>query len=209
MTARLVLASHNIGKVAELREILDGLDVTLVSAADVDLPEVEETGDSFAANALLKATAGVTAAALPCVADDSGLCVDALGGAPGIYSARFAASRGQTPANAADTDRVNVDLVLQLLQGIPAERRTARFVCAAALALPGGDHHLVEATVEGRLVAQPRGTGGFGYDPLFVPDGHTLTTAQMTPAQKHVLSHRGKAFRKLRPVIARCVTKGV
>lgn len=202
MTARLVLATHNKGKVAELRQILAGLDIELLSAEEVDLPDVEETGDSFAGNALLKARAGVAASGLPCVADDSGLAVDALSGAPGIYSARYAAQAG-IRATPADTDRANLNLVLSHLDDVPSEERTARFVCAAVLALPSGAHHTIEAVLEGTLLTGPRGSGGFGYDPIFVPLGHERTTAEMTADQKHAISHRGKAFRALRPIIAK------
>lgn len=201
MTARLVLATHNAGKVAELRAILDGLDVVLLGADDVDLPDVEETGDSFAANALLKARAGVAATGLPCVADDSGLAVDALGGAPGIFSARWAARHGRAPGPAG-VDRTNLDLVLEQLADVPDDDRGGAFVCAAALALPGDGHEVVEGEVRGRLLHAPRGDGGFGYDPIFLPHGHDRTTAEMTPAEKHAISHRGKAFRALRAAIA-------
>ncbi len=199
-TIRVVLATHNAGKVAELRDILDGLDVELLGADDVDLPDVEETGDTFAANALLKARAGVEATGLPCVADDSGLAVDALDGAPGIFSARWAARHGREPSDAANTA-----LLLEQLVDVPPADRTARFVCAAALALPDGHHQVVEAALEGRVVDAPRGDGGFGYDPVFVPVGEDRTTAEMTAAEKHAISHRGKAFRALRPVIAELV----
>ncbi|MGI9015733.1 MAG: non-canonical purine NTP pyrophosphatase [Euzebya sp.] len=232
MTAQLVLATHNDGKVAELRAILDGLGIDLLSAADVGLPDVEETGDSFAANALLKARAGVVACGLACIADDSGLVVDALNGAPGIYSARYAevnqvspkraSSSPQTsdlrigpgrPADSSDlrigkgagraeVDQANLDLLLQHMSDVGQGDRTARFVCAAALVLPDGRHHTVEAAVEGMAVEVPRGSGGFGYDPVFQPRGHDRTTAQMSPAEKHAISHRGKAFRALRPVLA-------
>lgn len=203
MTTELVLATRNDGKVAELRQILDGVDVRLVSAADLDLADVEETGDTFAANALLKATAGVATSGLACVADDSGLVVDALNGEPGIFSARYAAMNGVLPDPGNDADRANMDLLLDRMMDVPDEQRTARFVCAAVLALTDGTHQIAEAAVEGTLVRRPRGRGGFGYDPLFVPKGHTITTAEMSPAQKHALSHRGKAFRALRPAIAK------
>ncbi|CAN5174881.1 RdgB/HAM1 family non-canonical purine NTP pyrophosphatase [soil metagenome] len=210
--ATLVLATHNAGKVAELRAILAGLDVTLIDAATAALPEVEETGDTFSANALLKARAGVAASGLPCVADDSGLAVDALDGAPGILSARWARVHDALPdaqdpdradLDRADVDRANLHLVLEQLRDVPADRRTARFVCAAALALPDGTWETVEATLVGSLLTAPRGEGGFGYDPLFLPRGGDRTTAEMTSSEKHAISHRGKAFRALRPVIAR------
>lgn len=189
---RLVLATHNAGKVAELREILTGLDVVLLDAGDLELPDVEETGDSFAANATLKARACAGATGLPCVADDSGLVVDALDGAPGIYSARYAGPQRD--------DQANLDRVLVELQGVTD--RTARFVCAAALALPDGRLQVVEAAMEGEITLAPRGSGGFGYDPVFQPTGHSRTTAEMSAADKHAISHRGKAFRALRQPIA-------
>ncbi|HUG83688.1 MAG TPA: RdgB/HAM1 family non-canonical purine NTP pyrophosphatase [Euzebya sp.] len=202
MTTQLVLATHNAAKVAELQAILEGLRVELLDGDDVGLPPVEEIGDSFAANALLKARAGVAATGLACVADDSGLVVDVLDGAPGIFSARWAQRQGH-PIGEQGIDRANVDVVLQQMRGVPPEDRTARFVCAAALVLPDGRHETVEATLEGRLADAPRGTGGFGYDPIFHPRGSDRTTAEMSAAEKHAISHRGKAFRALRPAIAR------
>ena len=210
MTARLVLATHNDAKVAELRAILAELDVDLLSAGDcaamgLPLPEVDETGDSFAANALLKARSGVAATGLACVADDSGLVVDALGGEPGIHSARYAGMAGEECGRQA-RDSANLDLVLRRLEGVPDPQRTARFVCAAVLALPDGHHEVVEGAVEGRLLTGPRGNGGFGYDPIFLPDGHDRTTAEMSADEKHAISHRGTAFRALRPSIAAHLT---
>ncbi len=210
MSTRLVLATHNDAKVAELREILEGLDVELVSAGVVHLPDVEETGATFAENALLKVRAGVSASGLPCIADDSGLVVDVLDGAPGVHSARYAALYGPPEVGAPSSDRTTVDqanlrLVLLRLAGIPPSQRTARFTCAAALALPDGTDHVVESDMEGTVLDEPRGTAGFGYDPLFVPVGETRTTAEMTAAEKHAISHRGKAFRLLRPLILRYV----
>lgn len=207
MTASLVLATQNRGKVAELRDILEGLDVVLLGATDVDLPHVEETGDTFAANALLKARAGVAASGLACVADDSGLAIDALDGAPGIYSARWAARHGVAPGPAG-ADRANLELVLRQLADVPAAGRTASFVCAAVLALPDGSHEEVVATIDGTLLDAPRGEGGFGYDPIFTPLGEGRTMAEMSGAEKHAISHRGKAFRGLYPAIARHLAAG-
>lgn len=192
MSIRLVLATGNAGKVRELREILSGLDVSLLDGSVVDLPDVEETGLTFAANALLKAHATAVATGLPCVADDSGLVVDALGGEPGIYSARYAGPQRD--------DQANLERVLDQLS--PGDPRTARFVCAAALVLPDGTEHVVEGAMEGTITSPPRGTNGFGYDPIFQPVGHSITTAEMSSADKHAISHRGKAFRRLRPRIA-------
>jgi XTP/dITP diphosphohydrolase len=188
----LVLATHNQGKVAELRRILDGLDVELVDAGEIALPDVEETGETFADNALAKARAARDATGLPCVADDSGLVVDALGGAPGVRSARYAGRHGD--------DAANLALVLQRMAG-QADRR-ARFVCVAALAAPDGREWTAEGTLEGVLEDEPRGDGGFGYDPILVPIGERRTVAELAPAEKDAISHRGKAFRGLRPAVA-------
>lgn len=191
MTHRLVLATANQGKLAELRRILDGLDVELLSAADVALPDVEETGSTFTENALLKARAAAAACGLPCVSDDSGLVVDTLGGDPGVRSARYAGRHGD--------DEANLRLVLERLG--EGEDRAARFVCVAALVSPDGREWTADGVLEGRIVDAPRGSNGFGYDPVFVPAGHDRTTAQMTPQEKDSISHRGQAFRALRPAV--------
>ena len=192
----LVLATRNPHKLEELHEILAeaGVDVRLVAASDFpDVPDVAETGATFAANALLKAHAVAAATGMPAVADDSGLCVDALNGMPGIFSARWAGGHGD--------DRANLDLVLAQIADVPDERRGAAFECAAALALPDGTERVAEGRVEGVLVRERRGSGGFGYDPVFVPHGDTRTTAEMSAAEKHAISHRGRAFRGLAPAI--------
>jgi XTP/dITP diphosphohydrolase len=190
----VVLATHNQHKVAELRRILDDhdLSVTLVSGRELDLPDVEETGDTFAENALLKARACAEATGLPAIADDSGLVVDALGGDPGVRSARYAGRHGD--------DQANLRLVLERLGS--SSQRTARFVCVAALALPGGDHVTETGTMEGVITHEPRGDGGFGYDPIFVAAGQRRTNAELTPQRKDAISHRGAAFRALRPHLA-------
>ncbi|KUL35712.1 dITP/XTP pyrophosphatase [Streptomyces sp. NRRL F-4489] len=193
---RLVLATRNNGKLAELRAILDAadLDVELVGAdAYPDVPDVKETGVTFAENALLKAHALARATGHPAVADDSGLCVDVLGGAPGIFSARWAGRHGD--------DRANLDLLLAQLSDIDAPHRAAHFACAAALALPDGTERVVEGTLKGVLRRTPAGTGGFGYDPILQPLGETRTCAELTPAEKNAISHRGKAFRALAPLV--------
>jgi XTP/dITP diphosphohydrolase len=193
---RLLLASANQGKLRELRTILDGLPVELVGLAEAGLgepPEVEETGDTFLENALLKGRAYAAWSGLAAVADDSGLEVDALGGAPGVRSARYA---GQGAG-----DQANLDKLLAALDGVPPERRTARFRCAAVLVDPGGGEWHAEAAWEGRVLAAPRGSGGFGYDPVFLPDGWDRTSAEVDQATKDAASHRGKAFRALRPAI--------
>ena len=196
MTKRLVLATRNQHKVAELRDILGaaGLDVELVGAdAFPEVPDVPETGVTFAENALLKAHALARATGLPAVADDSGLCVDVLGGAPGIFSARWAGRHGD--------DKANLDLLLAQLGDIAAEHRAASFACAAALALPDGTECVVEGQLRGTLRHAPSGTNGFGYDPILQPEGETRTCAELTPEQKNAISHRGKAFRALVPVV--------
>ena len=190
MTRHLVLATRNVGKVVELRRILDGLDVDLVGTdAFPDLHDVAETGTTFAENALIKAREVADFTGLASVADDSGLCVDALNGMPGVLSARWAGRHGD--------DAANLDLVLAQLAEVPDERRGARFTCAAAIAIPGGRELVVEESIFGSLIRAPRGSGGFGYDPIFVPEGETRTTAEMTAAEKDSISHRGKAFRAL------------
>ena len=192
----LLLGSANQGKLRELRTILGGLPVELVGLAEAGLgepPEVEETGDSFLENALLKARAYAAWSGLAAVADDSGLEVDALGGAPGVRSARYA---GQGAS-----DRANLVKLLAALAGVPPERRTARFRCAAVLVDPEVGERHAEAAWEGRVLEAPRGSGGFGYDPVFLPDGWDRTSAEVDQATKDAASHRGKAFRALRPAI--------
>ena len=192
---RVVLATRNPGKLLELRRILAPYDVELVGLDDV--PPYEpgpETAPDFAGNALAKAREAVQHTGLPAVADDSGLAVDALHGMPGVLSARWAGRHGD--------DRANLELVLGQLADVPDARRGARFVCAAAYALPDGRSEVVEGVVEGTLLRSPRGTGGFGYDPLFVPHGHRRTTAEMSADDKDAISHRGQAFRALAPRLA-------
>ena len=193
----LVLATANPHKLIELTRILDAghVDVRLLSLAEFPgAPEVAETGATFAENALLKAHAIAHFTGLPAVADDSGICVDALNGMPGVLSARWSGRHGD--------DEANLRLLLGQLADIPDERRGARFVCVAALALPGGREHVSEGVVTGLLIREPRGHNGFGYDPIFVPDSADITTAEMDPADKDRISHRGKALRGLAPVIA-------
>lgn len=185
----VVLATHNRHKVVELRRIMDGAPIELVSGLDLQIPDVEETGDTFADNALLKARACVEATGLPSVADDSGLVVDALRGAPGVRSARYA-------GEGADDD-ANLRLVLERLGG--ATERSARFVCVAALVTPDGHEVTEDGVMDGVLTDAPRGDGGFGYDPIFVAVGEQRTNAELTPTEKDAISHRGAAFRALRP----------
>ena len=225
MTAvvRLVAATHNAGKLVEIRTILardlgeraDG--VELVSAGSLGLPDPVETGRSFRENALLKARDVARRTGLPALADDSGLIVDVMGAAPGIFSARWSGRHGD--------DRANVDLLLGQIADIPDAGRTARFRCAAALVVPGGQTKQGESAVEtvgfgempGRIIRTPRGSRGFGYDPIFVPDEQprpvggaaaadaapALTSAELTPQQKNAISHRARAITSLVPAIAR------
>jgi XTP/dITP diphosphohydrolase len=192
----LLLASANQGKLRELRTILAGLPVELVGLTQAGLgdpPEVEETGDTFLENARIKARAYAAWSGRAAVADDSGLEVDALGGAPGVRSARYAGEGAG--------DRANLDKLLAALAGVPPERRTARFRCAAVLVDPEGGEWHAEAAWEGRVLDAPRGTGGFGYDPVFLPNGWDRTSAEVDQVTKDAASHRGKAFRALRPAI--------
>ena len=189
---RVLLATRNEGKVLELRRILAPHGLVLVGMSDAPAYEPgPETGATFVENALAKAAEAAAATGMPSVADDSGLTVDALNGMPGVLSARWAGQHGQ--------DRANLDLVLAQLAEVPDARLGAAFVCAAALVLPDGRQAVVEGRLRGRLVRAPRGSNGFGYDPVFVPDGHDRTTAEMTAEEKDAISHRGQAFRALAP----------
>ncbi|NYI08160.1 RdgB/HAM1 family non-canonical purine NTP pyrophosphatase [Allostreptomyces psammosilenae] len=198
---RLVLATRNAHKVVELRAILTesadsfGGPVPELVGADAfpEVPDVPETGVTFAENALLKAHALARATGLPAIADDSGLCVDVLGGAPGIFSARWSGRHGD--------DAANLRLLLAQLADISDEHRRAHFACAAAVALPDGTERVVEGTLPGVLRHEPVGSGGFGYDPILQPDGEERTVAELTAAEKNAISHRGKAFRALVPVL--------
>jgi len=203
---RLVLATANPHKLIELDRILQagGVEADLASLSEYpDAPDVAETGATFADNALLKARAMASYTGLPAVADDSGLCVDALNGMPGVLSARWSGKHGD--------DAGNLWLVLGQLSDVPDERRGAHFACVAALALPAGREYVSEGIVDGRLIREPRGSNGFGYDPIFVPEPAELTsvglpvtgqtTAEMESADKDKISHRGKALRGLVPVI--------
>ena len=183
---KLVLASHNKGKAAEIAELLQPFAIEVISAASLGLPEPEETEDSFIGNAMLKALAATRASKLPALADDSGLCVDSLDGAPGIFSARWA---GPSKDFNAAMDRV--------LKGIAEKPRGAHFVAAPALAWPDDHCEVFEGKVFGTLTDAPRGNRGFGYDPIFVPDGYDISFGEMDPAQKHAMSHRAVAFRML------------
>jgi XTP/dITP diphosphohydrolase len=196
---QVLLATRNVEKLAELRRILDELlDVEVVGLDDVPYyDELPETGATFAENALLKAREGAKRTRLLTVADDSGLAVDALNGMPGVLSARWAGK--------SKDDNANLQLVLEQLADTPDERLGATFVCAAALVTPAGAENVVEGRMPGRLVREPRGTNGFGYDPIFVADGFDVTNAELPPAEKDLISHRGKALRALLPYIAAAV----
>ena len=194
-TADVVLASRNEAKVRELARILESVGTVRLKGLDEfpGSPEVAETGATFEENALLKARAIASYTGLPSVADDSGLCVDALHGMPGIFSARWAGRHGD--------DKANLDLVLAQTADVPDARRGANFTCAAALVLPSGSEQVVIGQLTGRLIRKPRGTGGFGYDPIFLPDGYSVTTAEMSAGEKDAISHRGRAFRALAPYL--------
>ena len=173
----------------------------MLSADDLPgLPDVAETGTTFAENALLKAHAVAAATGLPAVADDSGLCVAVLGGSPGVFSARWAGRHGD--------DRANLELLLAQISDVPDDRRVGWFMCAAALALPDGREHVAEGRLNGSVARAPRGANGFGYDPVFVPEGGTRTTAELSDGEKDAISHRGRALRALVPVLRELVAAG-
>jgi len=202
ITGKLVIATHNPGKLAEMRELLAPYGIEAISAGELALDEPDETGDTFGANARIKATAAAQAAQLPAFADDSGLVVDALDGAPGIYSARWAG-----PAKDFTAAMTRIERLLLERGATAPEKRTAHFVSALCVAWPDGHLQEVEARADGTLVWPPRGSAGFGYDPAFMPNGHTRTFGEMTSIEKHGLpplglglSHRARAFVKLAEV---------
>ena len=197
MSDRLLLATRNPGKLAELQRLLESAvpGVAVVGLRDVpEYPEAPETGATFAENALLKAREAVRYTGLPAVADDSGLTVDALNGMPGVLSARWSGRHGDDAANTA--------LLLGQLADVPDERRGGAFVCAAAVVTTDGAERVLERSWRGRVVREPRGTNGFGYDPVFLPDGLERTAAELTAAEKDARSHRGQAFAALVPLVA-------
>ncbi|WP_432495140.1 RdgB/HAM1 family non-canonical purine NTP pyrophosphatase [Kineococcus gypseus] len=194
---RVVLATRNAHKVGELRAVLAPLlpDVQVLGVGDfADVPEVAETGVTFEENALLKARAVAAATGVVAVADDSGIAVDVLGGSPGVFSALWAGRHGD--------DAANLRLLLAQVVDVPERHRGASFVCAAALAAPGGEEHVVRGELRGRLSTAPAGAGGFGYDPVFVPEGSTRTLAEHGAEEKNAISHRGRAFGALAPLLA-------
>jgi XTP/dITP diphosphohydrolase len=203
MTVRLLLATRNAGKLAELRRLLTAAvpGVEVVGLADVDnYPEAPETGATFAENALLKAREAVRYTGLPAIADDSGLTVDALNGMPGVLSARWSGRHGDDDANTA--------LLLGQIADVPDERRGGAFVCAAALVTPDGAERVLDRQWRGTVIREKRGSNGFGYDPVFVPEGLDVTSAELDPAEKDARSHRGQAFAALVPVIAEVLSPG-
>ncbi|RMF70532.1 MAG: RdgB/HAM1 family non-canonical purine NTP pyrophosphatase [Alphaproteobacteria bacterium] len=185
----LVIASHNPGKVREIADLLAPFGIAVVSAGELGLEEPEETGRTFAENARIKAEAAARASGRPALSDDSGLAVRALNGAPGIHSARWAGPER-------DFDKA-MERVWKALSETADPDRRAAFICVLALALPEGDCHLFEGRVDGQIVWPPRGNKGFGYDPIFVPEGHDLTFGEMEPAAKHAISHRADAFARM------------
>lgn len=203
---RLVLATRNPGKLRELRELLRGeipgldVDTQVVDAAAVGAPDVVEDGVTFAENALKKAHAVASHTGLVAVADDSGLSVEILGGAPGIFSARWAGRHGD--------DAANLRLLLDQVADVRPQHRSAAFICAAAVVAPGGAEHVELGFLTGTLLTEPRGAGGFGYDPILQPHGMDQSVAELDPAAKNSMSHRGAAFRQLRPELVRLLAAG-
>ena len=193
--SELVLATRNAGKIAEVQRLVSAHapNITLRSVADFNLDDVEETGSTFEENALLKAETIARQTGLPSLADDSGIAIDALGGAPGVYSARWSGTHGD--------DAANIEKVLRELKEVPDHKRGAQFVCVIALALPDGRSMTVRGEVAGVVRHEPVGEYGFGYDPIFQPLGFSVTTAQMDPETKDSISHRGKALREIAPKI--------
>ncbi|WP_022886271.1 RdgB/HAM1 family non-canonical purine NTP pyrophosphatase [Glaciibacter superstes] len=189
---QVVLATHNAGKVEELRRILDGT-LPGLEVLSYDGSEPVESGATFAENSLLKARAAAAFTGLPAIADDSGICVDVLGGCPGIFSARWAG-----PARDAGD---NLHLLLWQISDLTEEHRAAHFTCVAAIALPDGTERYVTGEWPGRILPEPAGTGGFGYDPIFLPDGHSVSAAELPDGEKDRISHRARAFGQLIPVL--------
>lgn len=195
MSHKLVLATRNQGKITEFRRILEELAPGQIELLGVDqfpdLVDVEETGSTFEENSLLKARYTSEATGLPAIADDSGLCIDALNGDPGIFSARWAGSHGD--------DRANIEKVLEQLKDVPDEKRTAYFICVASLSMPDGRHTVAEGRFLGHILHAPVGHNGFGYDPIFQPLGLSISSAQMSAEEKDLVSHRGKSLRAIAP----------
>ena len=196
VTTEVVLATRNAHKIMEVQRIIGSLcdDIRVIDLSRwPDAPEVVEDGATFAANALLKARAIAMHTGMPTIADDSGICVDALNGMPGIFSARWAGSHGK--------DSANLELLLDQMHDVPDSRRSGHFICSIAIATPDGEERVVEGIVEGEIVRQARGVDGFGYDPIFQPFGYDRTTAELTAEEKDAISHRGNALRTLVPAL--------
>lgn len=187
---KILFASHNLGKIAEIKEILTPLGIEVISAADISFPDVEETGTTFAENSLLKSRTIAKTLQIPCIADDSGLCVDALNGAPGVFSARYAPDR--------DFDK-GIEKLLQEMAESQNKSRSAHFSCVISLAYPDGKYELFEGRVNG-IISEKKMNGnfGFGYDPIFIPEGYNCSFAQMSKEDKNKISHRGQAMKKFR-----------
>ena len=195
MSKKLVIATRNAGKIIEFRRILDAISSGAIDLIGIDqfpdLIDVEETGTTFEENALLKARYTAKMTGLPSISDDSGLCIDALGGAPGIFSARWAGKHGD--------DKVNLEKVLDELKDVPDSQRGAHFICVAALVMPDGREQLAQGRFEGKILRAPVGNQGFGYDPIFAPLGMSISSAEMSAREKDAVSHRGKSLRAIAP----------
>jgi len=184
---KLIFASHNEGKISEIKNMLKPLGISVLSGIDLKLPDVEETGTTFEENAYIKALAAAKQQNIPCIADDSGLCVDAIGGRPGVYSARYAPNR--------DFDK-GMDKLLQEIEETKSDNRAAHFSCVIVLAQPDGSYKSFEGRVDGHIAQKKSGFKGFGYDPIFIPTGYTRSFAEFDSAEKSKISHRGRALQK-------------
>lgn len=184
---QLIFASHNPGKIAEIKELLAPYGIEVLSAADADLPDVEETGKTFEENAYIKARAAAQARHIPCIADDSGLCVDAIGGKPGVYTARYAPNRNFD---------LGMDKLLKELNDTNPQNRAAHFSCVIVIAYPDGAYKAFEGRIDGNIATQKTGKAGFGYDPIFIPTGYTRSFAEFSSEEKNKISHRGRALQK-------------
>lgn len=184
---QLIFASHNPGKIAEIKELLAPYGIEVLSAADAGLPDVEETGKTFEENAYIKARAAAQAKHIPCIADDSGLCVDAIGGKPGVYTARYAPNRNFD---------LGMDKLLKELNDTNPQNRAAHFSCVIVIAYPDGAYKAFEGRIDGNIATQKTGEAGFGYDPIFIPTGYTRSFAEFSSEEKNKISHRGRALQK-------------
>lgn len=190
---KILFASHNAGKIKEIKNMLEPLGINVITAAEAIFPDVEETGSTFTENSLLKSQTIAASMGIPCIADDSGLCVDALDGAPGVFSARYAPNR--------DFDK-GIDKLLSEMKNSANKSRKAHFSCVISLAYPDGRYELFEGRVDGKIAFEKmHGEGGFGYDPVFIPDGYDCSFAQMSREDKNKISHRGRAMQKFKEYI--------